>query len=207
MPNVIHPACGSTYSPRVSEVSSSAKKRFAQQRAEFVVRVGALPYRVLLRPGEHSGCVGRAGNKNSHGLLPSGSDANGGYECDNGIGQSNPAHIACGSTTPPHTWQARDELRSADPGTPAPQHAEHLPAARNDRALPGDASDRGRAIGSSRSPWCSSAQGGPPSSRGARSNCSQAWRWISSRSRSTSSLCSSASGEGGEYDCTSLSYR
>ncbi|HEX2894005.1 MAG TPA: hypothetical protein VHO29_08385 [Marmoricola sp.] len=52
-----------------------------------------------------AGCVGKADNKNPHGQMPSGADANAGYECDtnHGIGRSNPAHTGCqsGETPPP----------------------------------------------------------------------------------------------------------
>jgi hypothetical protein len=48
-----------------------------------------------------AGCVGKADNKNPPGQQPGGSDANAGYECDtnHGIGQTNPAHTGCTSTT------------------------------------------------------------------------------------------------------------
>jgi hypothetical protein len=50
-----------------------------------------------------AGCVGKADNKNPHGQMPNGSDANAGYECDtnHGVGRSNPAHTGCQSQTPP----------------------------------------------------------------------------------------------------------
>lgn len=48
-----------------------------------------------------AGCVGKADNKNPPGQFPNGSDPNAGYECDrnNGIGQTNPAHTGCKSST------------------------------------------------------------------------------------------------------------
>lgn len=48
-----------------------------------------------------AGCVGKADNKNPPGQYPNGSDHNAGYECDtnHGIGQSNPAHTGCATTT------------------------------------------------------------------------------------------------------------
>lgn len=48
-----------------------------------------------------AGCVGKADNKNPKGQLPGGSDRNAGYECDRnkGIGQGNPAHTGCTTTT------------------------------------------------------------------------------------------------------------
>ncbi|SDX67679.1 LPXTG-motif cell wall anchor domain-containing protein [Amycolatopsis xylanica] len=54
-----------------------------------------------------AGCVGKADNKNPHGQLPGGSDANAGYECDtnHGVGRGNPAHTGCtpGETPPGKT--------------------------------------------------------------------------------------------------------
>jgi len=50
-----------------------------------------------------AGCVGKADNKNPHaGQSPNGpTDHNNGYECDgnNGIGQTNPAHTGCKSSS------------------------------------------------------------------------------------------------------------
>jgi len=48
-----------------------------------------------------AGCVGQADNKNPPGQLPGGSDLNAGFECDRnqGIGQTNPAHTGCVSST------------------------------------------------------------------------------------------------------------
>src|SRR5438270_2925876 len=48
-----------------------------------------------------AGCVGRADNKNPNGQQPNGSDHNAGYECDTnkGIGQGNPAHTGCTTST------------------------------------------------------------------------------------------------------------
>ncbi|MFD8493425.1 LPXTG cell wall anchor domain-containing protein [Amycolatopsis sp. NPDC059657] len=50
-----------------------------------------------------AGCVGKADNKNPHGQLPGGSDANAGYECDtnHGVGRGNPAHTGCTPNVPP----------------------------------------------------------------------------------------------------------
>jgi len=55
-----------------------------------------------------AGCVGKADNKNPKGQNPNGSDHNAGYECDrnHGIGQTNPAHTGCKSSTPPPTCVA-----------------------------------------------------------------------------------------------------
>ncbi len=69
-------------------------------------------------PGLHTGkpcagCVGNADDKNPPGQYPDGSDHNSGYECDgrdrpatnqqgngnHGIGDENPAHTGCASTT------------------------------------------------------------------------------------------------------------
>lgn len=48
-----------------------------------------------------AGCVGKADEKNPPGQLPGGSDPNAGYECDSnsGVGQTNPAHTGCVTTT------------------------------------------------------------------------------------------------------------
>jgi hypothetical protein len=48
-----------------------------------------------------AGCVGKADNKNPHGQQPGGNDGNAGYECDSnrGIGQTNPAHTGCVTST------------------------------------------------------------------------------------------------------------
>ena len=48
------------------------------------------------------GCVGNADDKNPPGQLPNGKDHNAGYECDRnkGVGQGNPAHTDCQSSTP-----------------------------------------------------------------------------------------------------------
>jgi len=48
-----------------------------------------------------AGCVGSADDKNPPGQLPGGQDPNAGYECDTnqGVGQTNPAHSGCSSTT------------------------------------------------------------------------------------------------------------
>ena len=48
-----------------------------------------------------AGCVGNADDKNPPGQLPNGSDRNAGYECDRnqGVGQGNPAHSGCTTTT------------------------------------------------------------------------------------------------------------
>lgn len=49
-----------------------------------------------------AGCVGNADDKNPHGQMPNGSDANRGYECDSnhGIGRTNPAHTGCRQADP-----------------------------------------------------------------------------------------------------------
>ena len=73
-------------------------------------------------PGNHTGkpcagCVGNADDKNPPGQTPDGSDSNSGYECDgrdrrtqgqkgngnHGIGDENPAHTGCNTTTTPQT--------------------------------------------------------------------------------------------------------
>jgi hypothetical protein len=48
-----------------------------------------------------AGCVGNADDKNPPGQLPGPEDDNNGYECDgnHGIGQTNPAHTGCTTTT------------------------------------------------------------------------------------------------------------
>ena len=44
-----------------------------------------------------AGCVGNADDRNPPGQMPTGNDANAGYECDrnNGVGRTNPAHTGC----------------------------------------------------------------------------------------------------------------
>lgn len=48
-----------------------------------------------------AGSVGKADAKNPPGQAPDGGDANQGYECDGnqGIGQSNPAHTGCATSS------------------------------------------------------------------------------------------------------------
>ena len=48
-----------------------------------------------------AGTKGKADAKNPPGQLPDGGDSNAGYECDTnqGVGQSNPAHTGCVTTT------------------------------------------------------------------------------------------------------------
>ena len=48
-----------------------------------------------------AGTVGNADVKNPPGQMPNGSDPNAGYECDRnqGVGQTNPAHSGCSTTT------------------------------------------------------------------------------------------------------------
>ena len=50
-----------------------------------------------------AGCVGNADEQNPPGQDPDGSDDNAGYECDtnSGVGQTNPAHTGCLSTSEP----------------------------------------------------------------------------------------------------------
>lgn len=86
-----------------------------------------------------AGCVGRADNKNPHGQLPGGSDANAGYECDrsNGVGKSNPAHTACRSTTPPQAPGTPGVPGTPPvPGTPAGPGSHANPAAPASPAAP-----------------------------------------------------------------------
>jgi hypothetical protein len=59
-------------------------------------------------------CVGKADNKNPPGQYPNGSDHNAGYECDtnHGIGQSNPAHSGCPTSTTSSTSTTSTTLGS-----------------------------------------------------------------------------------------------